>query len=442
MPPLDVRSFRAALARGLGRCVQHLRSGQDVTEHHAALREAFLRTLAYDPQCEGTRLDYLLDLARAADMLDELRATALASLLVADIRWDVDQHVAVLVHHAREGDAEATAALRDGFASLALDDERFDSLAWAMVQLDGAEGLLTALRRLARHPERAEQRATGTYLRSLAADRVEPAVLAGALASAALREPDLAALLADTDPEQERAPRPPAPLQSLDELIETARSHQTRGARYRGAIAWGRRTSEENRQAAATALAAARDPWLQELLAQVWWATASPGPVDTLLSLADSEETHVSRAALRALRQVASVEVRALAWRWLDRAPVRWDALSLLARNHQPGDGERVMARLVAVPDEPHNADLRHEISLGLLNAFSSPERTDAVAPLRWLYEHSPCSRCRHDAVATLEDLGALTDALRAECALDGDPETRELARSGEPDADRGRLAR
>jgi hypothetical protein len=427
---LDPPAFRGALDRGLGRCVLHLREGGDPTPHREALLDTFRHNRAYDPQCEGTRVTYLVDLAEAASMLDELYDAALGALSTCDERWDADQHAAVALAFARDGDRPAAHALRARLDELPPGHPVFDSIAWAVLQLDGITGLLRALRRLGSDPSAEARTGSGSYLCAVASDTLGEQTVKDALA--AVDDGVVAAQLdaiRDFDDRFSRAPASRKPL-TLDGLIEEARAHAAKGARYMGHGAWAKQASEDDLRAASDRLAAAREPWLQGLLLRVFLRAPYPGPLGALLALAAADDEKVRDEALRVLSHIEAPEVRALVWSSLAGNPPSWGAIRLLDANYEPGDGRRVASLLEQVPDEIH---LIHSIGFDLFEAFKGERRgDDVIEPFAWLYEHTPCSRCRNDAVAALDDHGALRGAIADECAWDCCDETRELVQQGD----------
>jgi hypothetical protein len=426
---LDPSSFRDALARGQGRCVLWLREAGGPGPHRDSLLGAFGRNLAFDPQCEGTRTTYLFDLAEAAGMLGDLRNLALSALAGEGGRWDTDQHAAVALAFAceGEGDEAAASALRQALAAAPAGSERFDSLAWAAVQLDGVGGLLQAARLLGEGSSPDDRTGSGSYLCSVADDVAGAEAVREGLAAAAATEPAVAAFLALVRASEERVEGATSATRgnTLEALLAEAAPYAARGARFLGAISWGRRAPEEEQRKALALLAESHDPWLQALLLRALFHGAASVPTPLLLRLVESGSSPVEEAAMRALASVGSPGARSLLERALAAEPPRWGALRLLASNHRPGDGARVAALLPHPPTgEP---DLVHALCLDLLEGFGGNDPLDAVAPMRWLYEHSPCSNCRRDAAAALDAAGALKGSIAEECAWDCNDETRAL---------------
>ncbi len=136
------------------------------------------------------------------------------------------------------------------------------------------------------------------------------------------------------------------------------------------------------------------------------------------------------QAALTALAHVTHPAVRKLALELLDDPVRRVMAVDLLASNYLPGDEGRILALL----DEDVAPHIWHWLGYGALAIFSAhPEAADLA--LHCIYERTPCSHCRHRAVALLHRRGQLSDAMVEECCHDAHAGTRALAAHAIADA-------
>jgi hypothetical protein len=401
-----------------------------------ALREAFGRSLAFDTQVEGTRTQYLFDLAESAGMLGALRGAALAGLREPRGRWDTDQFAAVALACARdeeEPDEESARVLRETFAAIAPGTDRFDSLAWAMIELDGVEGLLAVARSLGAAPEVEARTGSGSYMRAVAGRLMGEEKIEQELVAAAARDPLIASFLAAIGASNERLDRTVrAALEGpLELLLDALAPAPGKVVRPSTSIGWARRASPAELDRAVARLATATEPWLQEGLLHAFSMDPYPGPIAILLRLARAPEESVRGAAEEALSLLDDPAVRALALEHLTADPPRWQAIRLLTSTYQPGDGDLLVRALERMP--PAEPERLHRVGFALLSALSPEEHgEDTIAPLRWLYERSPCSFCRNQVVGLLRERGGLDEEATAECAWDCNEETRALVASDE----------
>jgi hypothetical protein len=431
---LDPVAFAAALRKGLGRCVVRARAAGDPAPLRPLVLAACREHQAYDPQIEGTRTTYLLELARAVGALDEVRALTLDAL-PDDDSWDAEQHVGLAAAFAREGDRRAARAL----AAQVRNAPTMTSAGAALVEADGEAGLANEGRGLLYVARLVGERCDegDAWVAASAFDRAAELFGEGpvtaALARVARTSPPVARFAELARAYRARSPAPPRPPTappSFDPLLADLAPDGTNGRRPgRGvAIVWGRRAPPGELARAAEALAAERSPARQEMLLATFFYAPFPAPPERLFDLTRSAHGAVADAAFRALAALEHPALRPFALACLAERPPRRGALQLLSKNGAPGDGALVVAALAAAP--PPDDDARHDVGLALLNGLAPDAPPgDRAVPLAWVYEHTPCSHCRNCAVRGLVGAGALAPSMRAECPFDCDLDTRALVR-------------
>ena len=426
--PTDPEHFARALRQGLGRCVVLLRSGADVGPYRETLENAFRADQGYDPQCEGSRAAYVFDLACAAHLEAELRSAAGEGLVADSGQWDAEQHAGVLVRFAQRGDVSAAELLRSRLASIPLDSPSLYSVAEFVAVLDGLAGVLLVARRLGEGADEPTHHAACAYHLSLAAESLGGEPVEVALREAAASEPRVAAFLrfAEAGRRGPRAPRTPDPQTTLDEMFATIAANPRHTRPWLAAMRWGRTAAPQALALAAARLATCTEPGTARVLLGVFRKAPYPGPTEVLFRLARSPDVALSRAAIAVLAARTSPEVRDEALRLLAQPKPEWEALSLLSRNYEVGDGERVAPLLAQVQSGPQ--DEIHRIGSALLDAFSGDARgADVIAPLKWLYEEGHCSVCRLQVIEALLKHQALDSETAAECRWDSNADIRQL---------------
>lgn len=433
--PADRPSFAVALRRGLGRCVIEARASTSPSPspYGPLVIAACRHHQAYDPQSEGLRTRYLLELAEATGVESDVLTATVEALPVADGSWDADQLVDLARAFACDGDARAREAL---VAQVKLAPASHDAAA-ALADADGEAGLVDedmGLLFAARLLGERDDEGDAWVARSLVEDAstwfgagaVEEALTRAALASPALeRFRELA-----RPPEPAHAARPAPGDATLERLLDDVRTTREKRLNPRGIVlTWGRRASPAELARLAEVLTDERLPEDQEVLLAAFVRANFPGPPERLFALARSDRSMTSQDAFRALKHLSHPAIRPFALACLAERPLRWGALSLFGKNGVPGDGRFVREVLDGVPDDD---DEVHAVSLSLLDGRPEGAPGDAwAAPLAWLYEHTPCSVCRRHAIEALVEGDTLDPAMRAECRYDCDLDTRALVREG-----------
>jgi HEAT repeat protein len=186
--------------------------------------------------------------------------------------------------------------------------------------------------------------------------------------------------------------------------------------------------------------------WLQKLSDEEWLALASdlerqtddagalrylrlfaarrfPGDPEQLLPWLNSSDSRTAWAAVRALGQIRDPRVRKLALERLREGDST--GLRLLKTNYEPGDLETITPLLSGAEDD----DKAHDLGLGILDLIGENEvpLDEKRGALLLLYERTPCSMCRADAVTKLVSTGQAPSFIADECRFDADPDTAKL---------------
>jgi hypothetical protein len=345
----------------------------DAGPHRAAILKAVTRDLRYDRQFEHLRSQYAVDLMRASGEPAYYRDALLAALANPGEDQSEDLMVEIACLLAEDGDVAARQAVYDAFERHWGDDT------WTgveeMTRLDGADGLLRALRRLTAVDWKAE----AWYLSMLITDTLEAQMgkreAWRALEAAARNDERVGQALKHVrELGQERAaaktkpyvPQPPMPYDALIPLLDGD------GMQHMSALRrWGRSATEEDLMRAANALLAETDP--TRTLAYLRVFTVRPFPLDPapLIALTDSENWDTAHAANLALEKVCHPAVRAYALRAV-RDPKRAShAVDMLSLNFQEGDH----ALIEWLAEQPEvDEDEEHSRGLGMTHFVKQHE--------------------------------------------------------------------
>lgn len=314
--------------------------------------------LAHDPQSEGTRADWLVEML---DLLpDPVRYTravapvfARASEAGTGDLWDVAHLAHLLRVLAERGDAAAADALRAGSARLS--PRALDLVAPQLLRLDGLAALPALAARFG-----ADAPAEGGWAVAVARETFGSEAVDAILGAAT--DPRVKAYLASTQEADAAAPRP-----RLDwaKFLSELDSNPRRAA----AASFGRRATAEELSRLVDAIDAG-GPHL-ELLLYAGRERLPRMPI-RLLELAAGDGP-IAQAAIAALVQFREPEVLVLGRSLVDAG--RFDAVALLT---EAGDEE--LAQLAERLPTQGKATTLHHIGMDLLELCNG--RGPAVAPL------------------------------------------------------------
>jgi hypothetical protein len=428
---LSVTQFADALRSGHGRALQEtLRTG--VLRDETTLVEACAQNVAYDPQVEGSRTGWLLEILDAAGAVPRLGERILAGFTSTKTCWDLDQLCEFAEALARRGVPGAYDRLTEALTS------RLDpGCPWVayepFMRLEGVEGFVRILEdrggRILKAPEEAGifddiiwraknilgAERTDTALQSAAA--AKPAVAAFAEAMRRLDE------RASKDTQAWRVSQDRFFGLNGEGFVEQVIQSRP-GTRLPLTRGWAKRASSSDLVAVAQALDREDSPERLKLLLQAFHRSVEPA-IPRLLALTAHADAEVRRRAFEALEYCRHPDVRALG---LERARSGLgdaQTLGLFVRNYEASD-QRLIEGLI-LQFGATDVDETHSFCIGLLDLFGTDRGEQSRASMHFIYERTPCSQCRFDCVKVLRDLGALPPNVAEECKYDSNDETRAL---------------
>lgn len=102
------------------------------------------------------------------------------------------------------------------------------------------------------------------------------------------------------------------------------------------------------------------------------------------------------------------------------------DVLKLLVLNYRPEDGELIGSTLRRINP---GAESTHGIGMTILEICKENCGSELFEALNWVYEQTPCSNCRRQAVEFLLRLGKIAPEVLEECRYDAIERIRKMAR-------------
>jgi hypothetical protein len=421
---VDASQFRHLLKLGLGRAILYVK-GHDVQAFRSVILDACLHCYAYDPQIEGTRADYMLELVDLTQGKEFYHEEVLNALPGSGDDWDAVQRFRFAACLAFDGNERAKQEMYQNYKP---GPRMGEDIGIDFLQMDEIKGLLFAAEKMGELLMATKEEVDLGFLLSVADERFGEQQVRDVLRKAGTENPRIEAYRLAVEGSRKR----------LDESL--SRSGEMINASYdqlkpklpemtfRTITSWGERASDVDIERAAQGLAAAQDPKEQCTHLRIFAHRRFPLDIQLLLSLVDVEQERVGLAALKALSQITHPAVRELAFRLVEtRARWRGEAIELLARNFGHGDHAMALRWFEAEED----LETRHALGSDLIDLWERyPDEETEVPMLRTVYEQGPCSFCRRKIVRRLIERGALTEQLRSECSFDANDDIRELVKA------------
>ncbi len=310
MRDMEDGEFERSLRLGLGRAVLFLQTHASAP-YRATILQGVLHNQAYQPQFEGDRAAYMLDIIAATEEATFYHAQILEAVPSTTEDWDLDHLLGMVRRLAQQGHQLARDLLyayvvthfTDGINGAdqivvldGLSAFRLVAELWAKLDPDDAidcldDSLLVLLE------ERYGVETTHQQLAILAQDDHSVATYVEAIARDRL----------DRNANKEaRMQREDRTLAEVQDLIRARGARAPRGQLGR----WGQNASDMDLSRAATGLLTETDPSRQRGYLYLFWSRPFPFEPAPLLYLAESVEVELAFAATKALVPLAHPAVR------------------------------------------------------------------------------------------------------------------------------------
>lgn len=416
--PDDVVGFRKAAGHGLGRAHQWLRQF-DAAPFIEAVEHLCLHNTAYDPQCEGSRADYVYELIQLTGNPDHFAEVTVQGVLESGEHWNLYHlfHLARLF--AQDGHIHARDAIYDRFVRndgpyLFAGDEQ-------ILALDGINGLLFVLDQMGQWIKQYPEYWADNSLINQAEYELGEAAVRSAVEEAARTNPNIQHYL------DRAAQRPTMSHSDYRKWTYAALRDRIRGeasAVPPTLAGWGKHASDDDLLAAADDFLAVTERDLVLRYLKIFSLRRFPRTHDRLLKLARSDDPEIRTASLRALRHITHLSVRELAQGLITQQQADGDVVRLLVRNYQVDDSQLVEYALVSTQAEE---DTYHWCAHGASDVFAANPSPHALPSLLHVYEHCRCSIARLSAVEVLKEQSLMPDWMQNECRTDANEYIREL---------------
>lgn len=435
--------FAAALKRGQGRALQHVRQ-HGLSDMRNLVLESCLKNPAYDRQCEGSRAAWLFRMFQDAEDYDLFSAAILSALssLPSDADcYDLEHLCELAALMAKAGDEAAASALRSRVLAQPVKWPYSLYGCQPLVVLDGVSAVIALARRFGQLliDEPGERPPSVGYL-------TEDLGIFDAAAQELWR-------LAETDVDikryldneevytaRERESEKKTPEERRQEIRERARKELTldgllndasRGiGEYPGRyMRFGKYATDDELKIVLQRLIKETEDAVCLRLLWIFRRTPLPELHPKIWQLADSKDDSIRYSAVEALAQSQARRVGELGRsRLLSGAFTSKDSetLDLFIRNYQPQDERLILSALAPLsPDE----DEAHSLGSSLLKICENNTARTSLDMLKWVYESTPCTVCRFSAVKQMAEIGGVPPEILAECVDDADGDLRHLAK-------------
>ena len=422
--------FADSIQKGLGRAFEYLKKYQGDREFiRKHLLNACLHNLAYDPQCEASKANYLFELINLTGDSYFYREKILLSLPTSEYFWDTQQLYELALCWAKQGDREARELIYQTFR------KQDDNESWLggdrIIELDGINGLLAVAEIFGHKLLQDSELWEDDYLISKAqnlygVEEVNSAIERAAVDNKAIKAYLDAVKAHELEIKSYRSQNPKNRYENikLDDILQKIES--PRGHWYL-LNKFGINASDRD-------IEILFDRLLQETrkeqLRKYLWVFKNrqlPRIDNRLLDLARSEDDDIQFCAIRALANNKNDAIRSLAIDLIQNTQAIGNKLfSLFFANYQKGDAQILESALKQSPD----LDYRHAAGMDLMKIIKLQKDPELINCSFWIYENTPCAHCRESILEILIESQQITTDILQECLLDSSEDIRTMAKT------------
>jgi len=428
---LSREEFEAALQRGQGRAFLHVRKYglQNVAD---LLLEACLHDKAYDPQCEDSRAEWLLEMFRDSSEYEIFATSILTALGNETEGWDLLQSCEIAALMALNGDEEAHSALllRVMRQSEGIDDNWVG--ASELVRVEGVDAVVKLARNygnlLLKNPDEEPPPLAQLY------DGNVPIEARNTLEELSSADPKIRAYWehnlrdeAQGSYSKEKYHERIRREYPLQKILEYAAAEAGKYPNYY--LSFGRTATQEELEIVFSRLITEPNEQVCMRLLWVFRRVEMPRLHPRLWVFVKSNNEQLRNAAFKALSQISDLAIGEFARQKLrngESIEENSELLDLLVHNYQPGDGDIILNAIQEVKTGSENT---HWIGLSILDICDENEAPDLYEALKWIYENGPCSCCRQYSVERIVKLKMIDPEVIEECLFDANGDLQKIAR-------------
>lgn len=437
--------FRQYMLCGHGRCFSLI--AQDKELYRETVLYGCLNDITYDLQCEGSRAQFMYNLALEYDDYDYFLNAVIEKFRspIVNEDWHLINHLCDILDYFAQDNNDKSAEnaieakyheLYDKIMTLRWSKKAhnvqqcYEYLAIVVLQSNDFERAVEIFRDIGayfircRHSDDKELKWRFGWFLHYAEDEYGDDLLTKKLDEFCRSSKEIRRFVRVMTVEREH-PKPEKPQLTADLFIEKARS----GKITRRDVIDFRRSKNDPGETSklANAAIAEDDPEIKAGLLKAFTISSQEFPLDAdiLAEYAESENNDLRSAAMDALLYVKSEKSHDIAIRLLEEN-YSYTALMLLIHSYTDNDKQLLMKYLDKLEIDHDNKSGWHCVISEIIHDLE----VMPVEAVMFVYERSMCSCCRERAVKELIKRELLTDELLSECLMDCNSDIQEAVKN------------
>ena len=438
---LTRREFASALQKGLGRAYLHV-SHYGLDDVSDLVLKACLQDQSYDPQTESSKAKWLFTMFKDSPQRDELANAIISSLKTKRDTWDLQQLFELSLILAQNGDEQAREALQKRVfekASKPSSDDWLGSDEW--IALTGLDGALDLARIYGTRLLNNSNDIVPDHFGLFPINKIEEA-LNRALKTFAGQDKALQTYreyLAKSNPvftgehpdKETRLKRRHEEMRRQYNLISILNDAKNKKGDYPGFYTtFGQHATTGELETIFNAFLKEKDDEIRLRLLWVFRRSQIPTFDESLLKWAKETDGQYQDAAINALAQFSDVRIHEWAKQKVsanELSDSNSNGLRLFILNYEKEDALLITKTLIS---NRYNKEDLHTLVWDIIDISKQNHDPSLAEVLRWGYEKTPCSNCRHSVIVQLNEINQFNGEMLQEGQFDSKENIAALAKA------------
>ena len=430
---MNVEDVEELIGKGLGRVISFLQANPS-KDYFDGILNACLYNNSYDPQCEGSRADYLWEIIQLTGDTVLFEEKILDGIASCDDYWSRNQLLGLARLFAENGNNRARTVLYNFLNSAEYDSEsNLRDCAEQIVLMDGIEGLLYVAGLLGEHLRvNEEDRWEDRHLISMTEEKFGAEKTSIALEESANKDVRVRRYLeavAENTQRRNNYKKKHLDYTEIRKRIDSL-ANGDKVSRFRGSFGfWGKEATEEELKWIAQDLLNESNE--TKLIGYLYIFNRRAFPLDCsrLIELSLSDNQSIALEALRAIKHIQNPSIYDFALSLIQRKLFYPQSLALLIKNYRDNDYQ-IIEQVIS---EEFDSDEFHDIAYSVIQIFEENPTENSLNTMLQIYERGWCSLCRQRCVKIMLATKNIPHNIIKECRYDANHDIRNLASQNLP---------
>lgn len=417
---MPVKEFCQKINRGLGSIISFLR---DYKKNNRRYTKAIIYTCthntAYDPQCDGSKAQYLWEVIQLSVDSDFIQDKVLEALRITEEGWDLIQIYELANLFCKNGNIKARQVMREQFKY----NEAFNTFLGAeqIIDLDGMEGLIFVMEAIGEKILSSDEYIEDDLLLEFAEAKFGKDDVSDLLERESLANYKIKAYVDSVNRTKDIRKSTLRRECTYEDIKQIINGDKVGHVYYLGS--WGRRTTEENLLMVAKEFL--NETKNKKLIPYLYIFSRRTFPLDheKIIDLALSKNKKISNAALEALSNIKNSRIHEIAIDLINKPEKELDVLPLFIKNYE-GNDYLILKEIIF---RRYNRHKFHNVSGMIMDIIENNKVKECLEMLVEIYNIGQCTSCRKRCIEIMIKNGGMPGWIAEEAEHDSSLEIRQL---------------